>query len=200
MKIALIHGYAGQTRMSIFRPPLDQTGGFSAFKTLVQKQQAFAFPWGESVQLSLLASLWPFSYQKIYQTEAQQIVQSELQQRLFQFLDEHEVTTVIAHSLGCRFIYETAKHIGLPGSVKRVIWVQSDVDVSVPIDDVFPELINVWCPWDPTLLCSVVIHQLHMRAGLVPVLGAQNVFHPLWRVSNLHTSSQRDAFLLKLIV
>jgi hypothetical protein len=88
---------------------------------------------------------------KIYRAEEGLVMSQQTQQRLYQFLLNEGATMVIGHSLGCRLLYETAKQIELPSSVKRVIWVQAGIDVNVRVAGLFPEFINCWCPWDPTL-------------------------------------------------
>lgn len=199
MKTVLVHGYAGETRMSIFRPPLDETGGFYGFRDAIDKQEATAFPWGIKKNLSFFEALNPISYVKIYRAEEKLTGSKETQSRLFEFLKETGATSVIGHSLGCRLIYETAKQLGLPPSVKRVVWVQAGVDARVSVSGLFPELINCWCPWDPTLFSSALFLHLQLRAGLVPIRGATNILVPLWRLPNLHTSSQKDSSLLKFV-
>ncbi len=186
--------------MSIFRPPLDETAGFLAFKELVDTGQAVAFPWGLKIRLSFLASLNPFSYRSIYRKEEQMAMEGETQKRLFDFLVRQEATCVIGHSLGCRLIYETLKRYGLPKTLQRVVWVQAGMDVPSSVQHSIPHLIHFWCPWDPTLLASAFFIHFSSRAGLVPIRGATNVLVPLWRIPNLHTSSQRDRQLLKWCV
>ena len=199
MKTVLVHGYAGETRMSVFRPPLDKTAGFYGFGNAVERQEAVAFPWGVDKNLSFFQAINPFSYLNIYRAEEKLAMSEQTQQRLYQFLLDEHATTVIGHSLGCRLLYETAKQIGLPSTVTRVIWVQAGIDADLSLDGVFPELINFWCSWDPTLLSSAFFLHIRLRAGLTPIKGATNVFTPLWRLPNLHTSSQKDSLLLKFV-
>ncbi len=186
--------------MSIFRPRLDETAGFSGLRTLVQGGQAISFPWGLKKDLSFFAALNPFSYRLIYQTEQQMTLKAEIQERLFEFLNQQNTTCVIGHSLGCRLIYQTLKQFGVPTTLRRIIWIQAGMDVDVSLPDFFPELIHFWCPWDPTLLLSTCFLHGHLRAGLVPIKGAKNTFAPLWRFPNLHTSSQKSSDLLKWVV
>lgn len=185
--------------MSIFRPPLNETGGFYAFRQQIKNNEAVSFSWGDQQELNFIQSLNPFSYLSIYKSEERMVEGVELQHRLYQFLVDQHATTVIAHSLGCRLIFETAKQFGLPPNVRRVIWVQSVMKNHDSVKEVFPELINIWCPWDPTLLSAMFFINSSLRSGLVPIQDAKNLFLPLWRLPNLHTSSQKDSRLCDLV-
>lgn len=200
MSVVLVHGYAGETRVPIFRSPLDETAGFLGLRSLVESGEAHVFAWGVPRDLTLAEAFNPATFKSIYENEQEIVMQEEAQKCLYTFLERHKAITVVGHSLGARYIYEMAKHIGVPNCVQRVVWVQGGVDASLNFQGLFPELVNLYCPWDPTLLLSALFFHQSFRAGLCPIRGAKNHLFPLWRLPNLHTSSQKSPQLKRWLV
>ena len=131
------------------------------------------------------------------------IVQSTLRE----FINHADATTIICHSLGCRLMIGAMNAHGIPESITKIIFLQGDVSLSKSITNsaVRDRIINgtliiknYFCPWDQSLLSSAIIHRTN-RIGLTGwnEIGVKNVFYPLLKPMNLHTSPLRDRGFLR---
>lgn len=201
-KAILIHGYAVGLRASIFRKPLGEHAGFSALSEEIERGEVKAFRWCKDVSLSMIQSANPLQYFQLYFDEERLAESSITQSTLFDFLDRSGATTVICHSLGCRLFIGMMNTHGIPESITKIILLQGDVPTSASITN--PMILdritnktltieNYFCPWDQSLLASSILHRTN-RIGLMgwKHAGVKNIFYPLLKPTNLHTSPLRD--------
>lgn len=104
----------------------------------------------------------------------------------------------------------TMNAYGIPESITKIIFLQGDVPTSATItnstirDRIIDGTLvieNYFCPWDQSLLASAILHRAN-RIGLMgwSEISVTNVFYPLLKPINLHTSPLRDReFLYGLI-
>ncbi len=208
-KIVLIHGYATGLEVQPVRERHGEDAGFLAFRDEVQRGNAVSFRWSlrRDVTFPTAASVKP--YRSLYQEERARTKDPEVHAELVRFLDQEQPVTILCHSLGSVLFWEFLKTHRLPDSVKNVVFVQADLpthpdplprEVELLLHAGSPQLHNLCCPWDPTLLLSSAIHQ-EVRAGLtgLELPYARNQRFPLWRPWNLHTSSIRDPKLVEWV-
>lgn len=194
MKTLLIPGYATQLRASIFRAPLPRHEGFFAFQSAVDAGDTDVFHWGISRCFSFLQSLNPFSYLKLYRDEETLAHSLETQQRLFDMIAASGTERIICHSMGCRLLLNTINSLGLPSSVRSIVFLQADIDAHATVD--LPKNVsikNYHCFWDQSLFASSVVHQ-NIRIGMCgwKHINVENHFYALLKPMNLHTSPMRD--------
>ena len=202
MKTLLIPGYATQLRASVFRSPLPQHEGFVAFQSAIDSGEAEVFHWGINQNLTLLQSLNPFSYLTLYRDEEALAHTEKTQRNLHNLITTSEPKHIICHTMGCRLLLNTINVLGLPPSVQSIIFLQADIDsdaaynVQRPTHDV--PLSNYYCPWDPSLIVSSILHRT-IRIGMRAWnhAGVQNHFYPLLKPINLHTSPLRDTVFVQ---
>lgn len=201
-RIVLIHGFATGIGYSVFRPARGEDAGFSAFRSDIESGDAKAFRWDIKENASFFQSLNPFYTWDVYRREKKTARDPETFQHLVDFFSRGQPKTIICHSMGCSLLVEYLKHKKLPMSVRHVIFNQADVPAS---GTTFPAEIelrirqknlfitNTYCPWDPSLWCSMLIGG-SLKAGLVgfrhPLV--KNHMFPLFRSLNLHMSALRD--------
>lgn len=208
-KIALVHGFATDAVFSVFRPALGADAGFEAFREEVEKGEVTVFRWGIERGFSALQILGLLPVLKLYRDEERRAADPEWQEKLFQFLEGRHIETVVCHSLGCRFLLDTINSLGLPSSLKKIVFVQADISRSQFITDetVLSKMaggslkwMNVYCAWDQSLLASTLLTG-HWRYGMSKVKHPyiENRFMALKTLPNLHTCSIRSDMLKKLI-
>ncbi len=206
----LIPGYAVGLRASIFRKPLGEHGGFSALSKEVERGDVKAFRWCKDLELSVIQSANPFQYLHLYREEESLAEYSSTQSSLFGFLDHENSSTIICHSLGCRLFIGTMNAHGIPESISKIILLQGDVPTSASITNsaILDRLANktliiknYYCCWDQSLLASAMLHRTN-RIGLSGwnASGIENVFYPLLKPMNLHTSPLRDRKFLRRLI
>lgn len=202
MKTLLVHGYATKLQASFFRKPLGENEGFEAYKKRVSFKEAFVFHWGKFVDLPLILAMNPLSYLRLYREEESLALAKETQRQLFETIERLGAEQIIAHSMGARLLIEMMNDLGIPNSISSIIFLQADIDEGQRItnqnilDRIESKTLiiqNYHCFWDPTLLLSSIIHKKH-RAGIRGWTqgGVQNIFSPLTRLPNLHTSHLHD--------
>ena len=209
-KAILIHGYAAGLEASIFRKPFGEHSGFIALDDEVKSGIAKSFRWSKDVSLTIAQCINPLKYFHLYRDEELLAESSITQSVLREFLDRADATTIICHSLGCRLMIGAMNAHGIPESITKIVFLQGDVSTSASIvNDAIRDRIangtlvieNYFCPWDQSLLSSVILHRTN-RIGLMGwnETGVKNVFYPLLKPMNLHTSPLRDReFLCELI-
>lgn len=202
-RIVLIHGFATGVRFSIFRDRKDWDGGFTAFRSLIAWGVASVFRWGIEGDASFWESLNPWFSWKLYERERSIASGFALQQRLANYLEQEQPEVIVCHSLGCYLLWEQLQRFELPSSVKTIVFQQADIGLSEL--GLFParegiQFLNVYCPWDPSLLASWFIWG-DRRLGLWRISSRmfEQRFFSLWKPFNLHTSGLRDLRLVSLI-
>lgn len=195
---ALVHGYATGLRVPRLRPPLGANAGFSAFDAELARGNASIFRWDipETVEVRDVVKVEPLI--SLYERERRLVSDEATHARLAFYLNAEQPEAIVAHSMGCALVWEHLRRHSLPASVRRVVFVQADL-VTSPGDlpPLSADLLNLYCPWDPVLMASVLYHRKG-RAGLtgLRVRGVQNRLFPLWKPWNLHTSCIRDRRLV----
>jgi hypothetical protein len=202
MKTLLLHGYATKLRASVFRKPLGEHEGFVGLQDEIARDEIAVFRWGIDRSLSFAQSLNPFSYLTLYRDEEYLAESRELQQKLFETIASSGTEQVICHSMGCRLLLNTINTIGLPVSVKSIIFLQADVNADTEFPKSIPRsLVNYHCFWDVSLITSSILHRnfrIGMQSWKYP--GVNNHFFPLLRPINLHMSQLRDKKFLQSIL
>lgn len=206
-KTILIHGYATGLRASIFRKPFGEHSGFIALDAEVNSGIAKSFRWSKDVSLSIVQCTNPLQYFQLYRDEELLAESPITQSALRKFIDRADASTIVCHSLGCRLMIGAINAFGIPESVTKIIFLQGDVPTSASItDSTIRDRINdrslvienYFCPWDQSLLASAVLHRTN-RIGLMgwDEPGVANIFYPLLKLTNLHTSPLRDRKFLR---
>lgn len=206
IKTILIHGYAAGLHASAFRKPFGEHSGFIAFDDEVKSGIAKSFRWSKNISLTIGECANPFKYFQLYHDEELLAESSITRFMLREFIDHADATAIICHSLGCRLMIGAMNAHGIPESITKIIFLQGDVSTSASItnrtirDRITNKTLvieNYFCPWDQSLLSSAAIHRAN-RIGLLGwnELGVTNIFYPLLKPMNLHTSPLRDRKLL----
>jgi pimeloyl-ACP methyl ester carboxylesterase len=199
-RLALIHGYAVRLTSPFVRRGFGATAGFDAFAEDVASGAAAVFRWGLVEEMPPYALLDPAAQHRFYHAELAEALSPATQTRLRDFLAREQPEVIVAHSMGTTLLHAYARAYGLPSSVRAVVMVQSDLPHDADLS-VFPRVLNLYCPWDPTLALSSLL-SLSRRAGLGPVPGANvtNVLLPAWLPPNPHTSALRDPLLREVVL
>lgn len=197
---ALIHGYATGLRVPRLRQPFGANAGFSAFNKELAAGNASIFRWDipETIALKEAVRVRPFI--SLYERERVLVSTDATHARLAFYLNAEQPEVIVAHSMGCALIWEHLRRHPLPASVRRVVFSQADLSSAPgPLPVMTAQLCNLYCPWDPALLASVLYHRTG-RAGLTGLRaeGVQNRFFPLWKPWNLHTSGIRDGHIVAI--
>lgn len=206
----LIPGYAVGLRASIFRQPFGEHAGFVGVEKEVKDEKVKVFRWGKSFDLSILECVNPWRYFQLYRDEEALAESVETQSVLSAIITENESSTIICHSLGCRLMIGMMNNTGLPSCVSKIVLLQGDAPTSVRIEntEIKHRLIdeslvieNYYCSWDQSLLASLLVHRIS-RIGLTgwSEPGVKNIFYPLLKPVNLHTSPLRDGEFLREII
>jgi len=203
MKTLLLHGYATKLHASIFRKPLPDHEGFAGLQNEIARDEIAVFRWGIDRSLSFAQSLNPFSYLTLYRDEERLTESHDLQQKLFETIASSKTERVICHSMGCRLLLNTINTIGLPVSVKSIIFLQADIDshAELLLPTSYRLVQNYFCFWDPSLIASSILHRnfrIGMQSWKYP--GVNNHFFPLLRPMNLHMSPLRDRKFAKKLL
>lgn len=204
-KTLLIHGYAADLTAWKFRRAFGEHAGFVAFDEAIASAEVTVFRWGIERTLTLAQSINPFSYLKLYRDEEKLAESAALQQGLLWYIEKHGIERIVCHSLGCRLLLGTLNGAKLSSSVKSIVFLQADFPSRARIDHLDTtnaiEIKNYHCFWDQSLLVSSILHG-NLRAGLVGwrQSSIKNIFYPLLKAINLHTSPMRDRKLAKKLL
>lgn len=207
-RVLLIHGFANGIRFSVFRSRRGEDAGFSAFKEMIRAGDAAVFHWDIVEDATFWQSLTPKFALEIYRREFEKAQGEETLGALHAALTETQPQVVICHSMGCQLLLNELERFELPGSVRKVLFVQADLPRTFHLSAHATAFLSregaawfsLYCPWDPTLLVSAMWNR-RWRAGLLrtKTAGVQNLLFPLWLPWNLHTSSIRDPRLVRWI-
>lgn len=196
-KIVLIHGYG--VGLSARTTPLEEHLGFAGFYELLQKRSVAVFAWNQEENHSPLYFFNPSNHYKVYKQEKSAAASDAVFSKLTTFLTAEQPHTLVCHSLGALLLLNYAQHHTLPSCVKKVVLVQADVpaDLTTVISKeslhkltAQTEVLNVYCPWDPALITSKILHR-YTPAGLTKVSlpNIKNKMIPLFGHWNLHTAT-----------
>ncbi|MEK9155496.1 MAG: hypothetical protein AAB839_02495 [Patescibacteria group bacterium] len=203
----IIHGYATGLGIPLLRKPFGNHAGFVALNEQVTSGEILPFRWSIDRSLSVWQSINPWTYLQLYRDEEKLVEDQKTQSNLANFFHQSPAKIIIAHSLGCRLLLGTINNFELPKHIKRIIFLQADVydrtvisrdDILVRLEEGSLVIENYHCFWDPSLFTSSMIHR-NLRAGLTgwEQPGVQNIFVPLLKPINLHTSHLRDTKFCK---
>ncbi|MDQ5951309.1 MAG: hypothetical protein QG639_586 [Patescibacteria group bacterium] len=189
-KIVLVHGYgAGLTHS---QSPLPIHLGFSAFyEGLVAKEVAM-FSWYQTEVHSVTSFLNPRFHYQTYQQEKVAAQSPSVLKSFKTFIEAQTPEIVVCHSLGSFLFLSYMKKYVEPSSIKKVVFVQADIPdtMNIPPNPNHIQFVNAYCPWDPALLVSKMLHG-YTPAGLTgwrqPIV--KNKLVPLFGHWHLHISS-----------
>lgn len=189
-KIVLVHGYG--TGLSPLKSSKTDHHGFSGFEKGILSKDVAVFSWHQEENSSLLKFINPYFHYKTYEKERSAAQSTELLKGFKKFIEKEKPDIVVCHSLGAYLFLNYLKQYEEVSSIKKAVFVQADLKNNKP----FPanpnhiEFTNVYCPWDPALLTSKVMHG-YTPAGLTGWKQPQvrNKFIPLFGHWNLHIST-----------
>jgi hypothetical protein len=208
MKYLLIHGYGIGLQYSFFKSAEGENAGFGAFDDLIIAGEAKVFRWEIARKLSFRESINLKLNIKQYDIEMLKTENQEVYHRLQKELGLTKPEIIVCHSAGSSLLLNYLTNHTLPSCVKKIVFIQSNI----PQDMVFPDylqeklqqkkikLLNIYCYWDQALWSLVFIG----RQISIGLLGSKNtyvknIFFPLYKTLNLHTSSINDTKIFPFI-
>jgi hypothetical protein len=208
MKYLLIHGYGIGLQYSFLKSAEGENAGFGAFDDLIEAGEAKVFRWEMSRKLNFWETINVKTSIKQYNDEMLKIENQEVYDSLQKELTLTQPEAIVCHSAGGFLLLRYLTNHILPSSVKKIVFIQSNI----PQDMVFPDylqkklqqkeikLINLYCYWDQALWSLVIIG----RQISIGLLGSnntyvKNIFFPLYKGVNLHTSSINDTKIFPFI-
>lgn len=208
MDYLLIHGYGVGATYLDFHQAEGKNAGFGAFDKLIREQRAVIFRWDVPRYFGYKTIFNPLNHLALYDEEWTKAQLPETHKRLLQMIEKYQPKTIVCHSMGALLMISFLKNNSLPKFVQNIVLVQSDIPSDTPIPqniqtlirDKKLNIINLYCPWDQALLTTLPL-QFKLKVGLTGYknLLVQNIFFPLYKKLNLHTSSINDKNLIKLI-
>jgi hypothetical protein len=218
-KILLIHGFGTGVRDEIFwilskskeKQELEYNE-FKAFNHLINKGEASVFRWHDRFNASKIKDFLTIEkYIDLYKREKQKAVSPELQKKLYQTIEKENPEIIVCHSMGCYLLLNYLEKYTLNPSVKKIFLVQGDFDKKYKIQnpDILNRIekntlriINVYCPWDTTLITSPFVNNFTWPAGLNRMRNPYivDVLFPLGNSLNLHNSSLKSRDLLDFVL
>lgn len=208
MKYVLIHGYGVGLQYSFFKKAEGDNAGFGAFDDLILSGEAKVFRWDIPRKLHLMETINPIVNVRHYKKELDKARSKETHQALQQVLDDTKPDTIICHSAGSFLLYSYLETYTLPSSVTKIVFIQSNIARNCPIPEYLISklnqkqitMLNLYCYWDQALW-SLFLVDRYIALGLWgsknPLI--QNIFFPLYKRLNLHTSSINDKNVLRVI-
>ncbi len=208
MKYLLIHGYGVGLQYSFLKQAEGINAGFGAFNEFISSGEARVFRWDIPRRLNLMESINPLVNLGHYHKELDKARNKETHQALQQVLDETEPETIICHSAGSFLLYSYLQEYTLPSSVTNIVFIQSNIPRDCPIPEYLVSklnqkqitMLNLYCYWDQALWSLFLVHQyiaLGLWGSKNPLI--HNIFFPLYKRFNLHTSSINDKGILRVI-
>ena len=173
MKYLLIHGYGVGLQYSFFKQAEGVNAGFGAFDELIEQKQASVFRWDIPRKLNLFESINPIINLRHYRKEVTKAQDKATHQALEQELDTQQPEIIVCHSTGSLLLYSYLQEYILPQSVKRIVFIQSNIPrtMSTPqylenaLNNKSITMINMYCCWDQAL-CSLVLLEGSISLGL----------------------------------
>jgi hypothetical protein len=208
MDYLLIHGYGVGAQYLNFHLAEGVNAGFGAFDKLIAEGRAGVFRWDIPKYYEYNTIFNPLNHLALYNQERAKAQTKETHAELAKMQRDSNPETIVCHSMGCHLLISYLKHNTLPTSVKNIVLIQADIpdDTLLPdtieksICDKKLKILNLYCPWDQALLTTLPLH-FKLKAGLTGYKNplVQNIFFPLYKRSNLHTSSINDSNLIGLL-
>jgi hypothetical protein len=208
MQFLLIHGYGVGAQYLSFHQAEGVNAGFGAFDKLIAEGRVGVFRWDIPRYFGYKTVFNPLSHLELYNKERAKAQSIEIHAKLTKTLQETSPENIVCHSMGCHLLMSYLKLNTLPPSVKNIILIQADIPNNTPLSETVESLIkakklkiiNLYCPWDQALLTTLPLH-FKLKAGLTGYKNpqVQNIFFPLYKRTNLHTSSINDPDLVKLV-
>jgi hypothetical protein len=208
MKYLLIHGYGIGLQYSFFKSAEGENAGFGAFDDLIIAGEAQVFRWEIARKLSFIESINLKLNIKQYDIEMLKTENQGVYHRLQKELELTRPEIIVCHSAGSSLLLNYLTNHILPSCVKKIVFIQSNISRN----RFFPEylqaklqkkeikLINLYCYWDQALWSLILIGR-HISIGLLGSKNTyvKNIFFPLYKTLNLHTSSINDIKIFPFI-
>lgn len=208
MDYLLIHGYGIGASYLNFHQAEGISAGFGSFDKLIYQKKVVVFRWDIQRYFGYKTFFNPLNHLALYSEERAKAQSPETHEHLLQIIEKYQPKTIICHSMGALLIISFLKNNLLSKCVQNIVLIQGDIpsDASIPqniqtlIRDKKLNIINLYCPWDQALLTTLPLH-FKFKIGLIRYKNplVQNIFFPLYKRVNLHTSSINDKNLIKLI-
>jgi hypothetical protein len=208
MQFLLIHGYGVGAQYLSFHQAEGVNAGFGAFDKLITEGRVGVFRWDISKYFGYNTMFNPLNHLELYNQERAKAQSIEIHAKLTKTLLQTSPETIVCHSMGCHLLMSYLKLNILPDSVKTIVLIQADIPNDTPLSKIVEsqirakklKIINLYCPWDQALLTTLPLH-FKLKAGLTGYKNplVQNRSFPLYKRSNLHTSSINDPDLVKLL-
>lgn len=196
-QILFIPGFATKLTSPIIRTGQGTLTGCGIFSELIKTGKASLFDWGIQEHVCFLKLINPFFILRLYKSEQHLATDFSTTSRLQLQILTQQPSVIICHSMGSVILLALINNHALPECVKRIVFIQSDTDSNSQLP---PDILifNLYCPWDPSLILSSLFAR-KWKQGLRPRRqpNVKNIFFPLWKPINLHTSSIRDRKILK---
>ncbi len=207
-KILLIHGFGTEIRYFL-RKGENTYSDFQGMQKEIDQGTAMVFKWGIPTTFSFLQSLNPFEYHHLYEQERKRATSPEIHEKLAKAIESFEPDIIMCHSMGTLLLTEYLEAYGLPHYVAKIIFIQGSIPrsrrISTPLirtrlEDGSLTLLNVYCPWDPSLWANLV-EVPTLSIGLLPFTHphVRNKLVPLYRSLNLHLSTTSTPIIHDLI-
>ncbi len=166
-------------------------GGFYSFDKEIRNGEIGLFLWHDNYPESFKVN--PLSPLLAYANDRKRVSTSTLQHDLIEALAIAQPRVIVTHSKGCQLVLESFARFGLPLSVKKVVFMQSDADLSDDLAKLADtvELINLYAKDDATLWSSVVLNGGKIRAGLMPSKQSGVINKP-YSSKGIHISTLKD--------
>jgi hypothetical protein len=208
MDYLLLHGYGVGAKYANFHDAEGLNGGFGAFDKLILEDKAKVFRWDIPRSFTFWEFINPFKSLDLYHKEidkSQNIdTHKPLQKELFDLLPH----TIVCHSMGTLLLINYLEHFDLPSSVTKIVFIQGSIANSTRlpvnlqhlVESKKITLLNLFCPWDQALLTVLLLNRT-VTIGLTGYKNplVKNIFFPLYKRLNLHTSSINDPNLINRI-
>lgn len=208
MKYLLIHGYGVGLQYSFLKKEEGVNAGFGAFDDLIISGEASVFRWDIPRKLTFFEAINPIINLQHYKKEVAKAQNKITHKALEQELDTQQPEIIVCHSTGSLLLYSYVENYTLPSSVTKIVFIQSNIARDCPIPKYLISklnqkqmtMFNVYCYWDQALWSLFLVHQyisLGLWGSKHPLI--HNIFFPLYKRFNLHTSSINDKRILKVI-
>lgn len=218
-KILLIHGFGTSVKNEIMSLTSKGFLGknldyreFTAFNHLVKEGNALVFRWNDQFLATKIKDFTSIEkYIDLYRREKSKAVAESTQDSLRKMIDDNNPEIIVCHSMGCFLLLNYLEKNKLNKSVRKIFLVQGDFsrkhqienkDILKGIEENNLRIINVYCPWDTTLMVSPFVNRLTLPAGLSRMRNPYivDVLFPLSNNLNLHNSSIKSRDLLDFVL
>ena len=174
-------------------------GGFESFRNEIENGRVDLFRWFDEYDPSFKSDI--LSPLKAYYSDRERVKNEKLQLKLFTHLQLTMPTVIATHSKGCELILNTFKNYGLVGSIKYIIFIQSDADNVIDLKELADKfsVINIFAKDDLTLWSSVILNRGVGRHGL-NAINLNNVENIEYTSFGNHNASMNDLEIKEFIM